>query len=88
MINLLKPPFEQETLDVWAKLSDDIAKVALLAIPVIPYANNTLVLKIINILLLILVVYLSLLFGRIFRQMKQKLILSNQNLPTQKDISC
>lgn len=72
MLNLLKPPFEIETLDSWAKLSDEIAKVAILAIPVVVYAQHGVWLKLLNILLLVLIIYLSLLFGRIFRKMKMQ----------------
>ena len=33
MLNLLKRPIEVETLDTWAKILEDMAKVAILAIP-------------------------------------------------------
>lgn len=34
MFRLFKPPFEISTLEAWSKMSDDIAKVAILAVPV------------------------------------------------------
>lgn len=38
--NLLKRPTEPETLDAWAKILEDIAKVAILALPVIIYQRR------------------------------------------------
>ncbi len=49
MLNIFTKPFEQETLDDWAKLSVDIAKVAILAIPVILYGKDALLIKFINV---------------------------------------
>lgn len=34
MLNLFKQPMETTTFEAWAKMSDDIAKVAILAVPV------------------------------------------------------
>ena len=48
MLNLSKKPIEKETLDDWAKLSVDVAKVAILAIPVILYGKDPIYLKCIN----------------------------------------
>lgn len=70
MFNIFKPPFEIETLNSWANLSDEIAKVSLLAMPVVLYAQNGIGWKLLNLLFLTIAVYLSLLFGRIFRKMK------------------
>ncbi|WP_225981330.1 hypothetical protein [Mannheimia pernigra] len=48
MWNITKRPFEKETLDDWAKLSVDVAKVAILAIPVILYGRDPVTIKLIN----------------------------------------
>lgn len=39
MFNLIMRPIEPETLEDWKKISIDIAKVAILAIPVIFYGK-------------------------------------------------
>ena len=70
MLNLFKKPIEKETLDDWAKLSVDVAKVAILAIPVILYGKDPIYLKCINSFLLALGVYGGLIAGRRFRKMK------------------
>ncbi|NBI12092.1 hypothetical protein GVX81_00310 [[Haemophilus] felis] len=71
-LNLFKRPIEAESLDAWAKMSDDIAKVSALATPVVIFGNSSFVLKIINILLLAILVYACMITGRIIRQHKQK----------------
>lgn len=70
MWNIAKKPFEKETLDDWAKLSVDVAKVAILAIPVILYGKDPIIIKIINTVLLGIGVYGGLFAGRSFRRMK------------------
>lgn len=40
MLNLFKRPIEPEIKEDWSKLTLDIAKVALLAIPVVVYGNS------------------------------------------------
>lgn len=72
MLNLFKRPIEKDTLDDWAKIATDIAKVAIIAIPVILYGNDPLYLKLTNTVLLSIGVYASLQSGRIIRQYKQK----------------
>ncbi|ATW42506.1 hypothetical protein Q7469_03310 [Glaesserella parasuis] len=71
MLNIFTKPFEQETLDDWAKLSVDIAKVAILAIPVILYGKDILLIKFINIFLLSCGIYSALIAGRKLRKMKE-----------------
>lgn len=72
MWKIFRKPFEKETLDDWAKLSVDIAKVAILAIPVILYGNDAFLIKIINVTLLACGAYGGLSAGRKFRQMKEE----------------
>lgn len=68
--NLFKRPIENETIDAWSKIADDIAKVAILAIPVMLYGNETLGIKIINTLLLSFAAYSALLISRHLRRSK------------------
>lgn len=73
MWNITKRPFEKETLDDWAKLSVDVAKVAILAIPVILYGKDPIVVKIINTVLLGIGAYGGLFAGRQFRKQKEEM---------------
>ncbi|MBF0786086.1 hypothetical protein E4T80_11490 [Muribacter muris] len=73
MWNITKRPFEKETLDDWAKLSVDIAKVAILAIPVILYGKDPIAIKLLNTVLLGLGIYGGLFAGRRFRKMKEEI---------------
>lgn len=68
MLNLLKQPMEPTTFEAWAKMTDDIAKVAILAVPVMLYNNDPVILKVWNLLLLILGSYLFLCGGKFFRR--------------------
>lgn len=68
MLRLFKPPFEVSTLEAWSKMSDDIAKVAILAIPVMLYSNYTLGFRIFNIIMLIVIILTFLTMGRFLRQ--------------------
>ena len=72
MVNLFKKPIENETLDDWAKIVNDIAKVAILAIPVMLYGKDPIALKTFNSLLLLIGAYSALQSGRIIRRYKQK----------------
>ncbi len=71
MLSLLKKPFEKETLDDWAKLSVDLSKVSIVAMPVVIYGNFGIIEKVINLLLLAFASYMMLCSGRLFRRMKQ-----------------
>lgn len=68
MFNLLNSPIENETLSAWAKITDDLAKVAIIATPAIIYSENTLFYKISNLSLLIIFTYFMLSIGRILRK--------------------
>lgn len=72
MLNLFKLPIEKSSLEVWSKLSDDVAKVAILAMPVILYGEKVFLLKVLNIGSLLVVTYFCLAVGRIFRQLSEK----------------
>lgn len=68
MFNVFGSPFETSTLEAWAKMADDIAKVAILALPVMLYGNDPNSLKILNSFLLIVGVYSGLFIGRYLRR--------------------
>lgn len=70
MKRLFQRPFEKETLDDWAKMTIDIAKVAILALPVIIYNNDELLIKLFNAAALLTCAYSSLVMNRFFRKMK------------------
>ncbi|QIM62886.1 hypothetical protein A1D29_06070 [Pasteurellaceae bacterium Orientalotternb1] len=70
MWNIFKRPIEFETLDAWAKISDDIAKVAILAIPVMLYGNETVLMKILNSIFLLIGAYFWLFISRYLRKSK------------------
>lgn len=67
MLRIFKSPFEKSTLEAWAKMSDDIAKVAILAIPVMLYGEAPIYLKVVNSFLLIIGAYSGLFIGRYLR---------------------
>lgn len=67
MYNLFHKPIEKTSFESWAKVSDDIAIVAILACPVILYGKDLVYWKLINLFLLSLSIYLFLVVGRIFR---------------------
>ncbi len=67
MWNLFKKPIEKSSFEAWAKMSDDIAKVAILAVPVIIFGKYTIAFKILNFILLVIAIYLFLIGGRLFR---------------------
>ncbi|MEG9498310.1 hypothetical protein [Mannheimia indoligenes] len=70
MWNLFKTPIEKGSFESWAKISNDIAKVAILAIPVILYGNDATSAKVFNITMLTLFTYFFLNCGR---QLRRKL---------------
>lgn len=73
MWNIFKKPFNQESLDSWSKLLDDVAKIAILAIPVVLYSPNSTGYKIANAILLIVFVYLGLFCADFIRKNKSSL---------------
>ncbi|MEG9490589.1 hypothetical protein QMO40_09360 [Mannheimia bovis] len=73
MWNLFKTPIEKGSFESWAKISDDIAKVAILAIPVILYGNDATSAKVFNITMLIIFTYFFLSGGRLFRRQLEEM---------------
>lgn len=72
MLNLFKQPMETTTFEAWAKMSDDIAKVAILAVPVMLYNNDPMMFKMWNLVMLTLGAYLFLCGGRFLRHKMQE----------------
>lgn len=72
MFNLFKLPIEKASLESWAKLTDDVAKVAILAMPVILYGEQFPLFKLLNIGALLIITYATLTIGRVFRQLSEK----------------
>lgn len=70
MLNLLKRPIEAETLDAWAKILEDIAKVALLALPVVIFGQNGAFFKIASSVALLFIAYFALIGGKQIRKHK------------------
>ncbi|MCW9718107.1 MULTISPECIES: hypothetical protein [unclassified Avibacterium] len=68
MLNLFKKPINKSDFESWSKMSDDIAKVAILAIPVILYGKDSIAIKCLNTVLLGGAIYLFLVGGRLFRE--------------------
>ncbi|MGX2956049.1 hypothetical protein ACWIYZ_03030 [Ursidibacter arcticus] len=68
MFRLFKPPFEISTLEAWSKMSDDIAKVAIIAVPVMLYSSYSLGFRIFNIVILSVITLVFLTIGRGLRQ--------------------
>lgn len=73
MWNLFKRPIEKSSLEAWAKIADDVGKVAILAIPVILYGKDPIYLKLINSILLLIGCYASFLGGRLFRKKAEEI---------------
>ncbi|MFU2047811.1 hypothetical protein ACLSZ3_00835 [Avibacterium gallinarum] len=73
MLNLFKRPIEVETLEAWAKMSEDIAKVEILAVPVIIFGQNGILFKIMSSLTLMFVIYATLVAGKLLRKHKFQL---------------
>lgn len=73
LFNLFSRPIEKDTLEDWAKIVADVAKVSILAIPVVLYGNDAVPLKTFNSILLLIGAYAALQSGRIIRRYKLKL---------------
>ena len=72
MLNLFRKPIEKSSFESWAKISDDIAKVAILAIPVMLYGTENILVKLLNTALLAIAIYLFLVGGRLFRSKSEE----------------
>lgn len=70
MLNLISRPIHSDTLDAWAKWLEDIAKVAVVAVPVIVFGQYSIIFKLFNSLALIIAAYFCMLGGKLIRQHK------------------
>lgn len=70
--NLLKRPIEPETIDAWAKWLEDIAKVAIVAVPVVILGQCHSYIKFINSSLLLISCYVALVVARQLRKNKDR----------------
>lgn len=68
MWNLFRRPIEKSSFDSWAKISDDVAKVAMIALPTALLSNVLLETKVAYLMSLIVLIYLLLTTGRILRK--------------------
>lgn len=69
---LFKRPVEESTLNDWASITSDIAKVAAIAIPSVFFTELPLYLKVINAFALFLTSYVTLSLTRALRLSKTK----------------
>lgn len=70
MFNIFKRPINKESLESWTKILDDVAKVAILAIPVILYGVNTVGFRITNSIFLAICAYFCLFSADFLRKHK------------------
>ncbi|HGO5855917.1 TPA: hypothetical protein ACK3JJ_000528 [Mannheimia haemolytica] len=73
MLNLFKKPIKESSFEAWAKLMDDVAKVAILAIPVILYGEYSLLMKFVHLATLFTVIYSFLTTARAFRETAEEM---------------
>ncbi|MFZ7159025.1 hypothetical protein ACLSY3_01410 [Avibacterium avium] len=74
MFNIFKRPVNKESLQSWCKILDDIAKVAILAAPVVLYGENAIGYKVLNCLFLVISAYACLFSADFMRKNLEKLI--------------
>ncbi|STZ77380.1 hypothetical protein [Bergeriella denitrificans] len=72
MLNLFKKPIIKSDFEAWAKMADDIAKVAILGVPVVLYGKDPISIKLLNTFLLLTSIYFFLIGGRLFRNQAER----------------
>lgn len=68
MFNPIKLPIGKSALGSWAKIIDDIIKVAIITLPAVVYGGGTLVFKVVNSIVLILIIYVLMCASREIHQ--------------------
>lgn len=68
VFKLFKMPIEIDTLEVWAKIAEDCAKVAILGIPVVVFSNAPYPFRGWSAIALIVSAYMSLCLGGVIRK--------------------
>lgn len=76
--NLLEKPLTEETIGAWAKILDDVAKVAIIALPTVLYGNFSVLFKILNISVLLFIIYAILWLAKFTRNQKDRVILKEK----------
>ncbi|MDP8079172.1 hypothetical protein [Phocoenobacter skyensis] len=71
-INLFSRPISEDTIEAWAKILEDLAKIAFIAMPAVLYGEYTFIFKGANMTMLALVGYIFLLEAKILRNNKSK----------------
>lgn len=80
MFEVFKKPLCIENLESWAKNLDDIAKVAIISIPVVLYGDATILSKVISISLLSIFSYIFIVVAALLRKNKDSLtVLTEEN---------
>lgn len=74
MWNLIQPPIKEQTLDSWIKMLDDIAKIAIISVPVSAYSNYESLVKICNTATLILISYCCLIASKFLRNNAENIL--------------
>ena len=70
--NIFETPIESSTLKAWADIADDLVKAGLIGIATLIYSNDIISSRIVNILLLFIMIYVSIFIGRVLRQVKDR----------------
>ena len=68
MWNLFCFPTKKETIEAWAKMLEDFAKVAVLAIPVLLFGKEGFIFKSINAVVLLFIAYWCLIVAKVIRE--------------------
>lgn len=74
MLDLFHKPINIESLDSWAKNLDEIARIAILAMPVVIYGSDVTSFKAMNIVFLIFSCYFSVYLANLLRNKKKSLL--------------
>ena len=75
MWNLFCFPTKKETIEAWAKMLEDFAKVSIIALPVVFFGKESLIFKAFGIGGLILIAYCSLIIAKYTREKMSELII-------------
>lgn len=67
-------PIPKDTMEAWAKILEDLAKIAIIAMPALFYGEYTFLFKGINLVLLAFATYYSLVYAKLLRSNKMKFI--------------
>lgn len=80
MWNLFCFPTKKETIEAWAKMLEDFAKVSIIALLVVFFGKEGLIFKAFGIGGLILIAYCSLIIAKYTREKMSELIFKEENV--------